>query len=317
MKAIIPAEVAATLRAKLTNAPPGLQILPMAPLDGFLPEMNDAEIFLYHYSIKPDIIPRLIRAVPKLHWIHSVSAGVDHLLCQELVESPIILTNSTGAHAPCIAESVMGMLLFVVKHLGEHWEAQKGHHWQKEENNELYGKTLGIIGLGHVGLELARRAKAFGMRVIATKYHPNPFAEVDQVWGPEYLPHLLAEADYAVMCAALTKETRGMMGEAELRQMKATAYFVNIARGALVDEKALLRALRERWIAGACLDVFVQEPLPPENPLWDLPNVLITPHNSATTPQQMGRALDIFVENLKRYQEGKSPVNVVDKKRGY
>jgi phosphoglycerate dehydrogenase-like enzyme len=255
--------------------------------------------------------------VPKLRWIHSVSAGVDHLLCQELVESPILFTNSAGAHAPGIAESVMGMLLFLVKHLGEHWDAQKVRRWQREENDELFGKTIGIIGLGHVGLELARRAKAFGMRVVATKHHLNPVAEVDQVWGPEDLPHLLTEADYVVMCAALTRETRGMMGEAELRQMKPAAYFINIARGALVHEEALVRALRERWIAGACLDVFVREPLPPENPLWDLPNVVITPHNSATTPQQMGRALDIFVENLKRYQEGKSLMNVVDKKRGY
>jgi phosphoglycerate dehydrogenase-like enzyme len=317
MKAIIPSDVATRLCAKLVNAAPGLQILPMASSSKILPEMNDAEILLYHYSLRPDVIPRLIRAVPSLRWIHSVSAGVDHLLCHELLESPIIFTNSVGAHSPSIAESVMGMLLFVVKHLGEHWDAQKVHHWQKVQNDELGGKTIGIIGLGHVGLELARRAKAFGMRVAATKRHPNPVADVDQVWGPEDLPHLLAEADYVVMCAALTGKTRGMMGEAELRQMKATAYFINISRGALVVEEALLRALRERWIAGACLDVFVQEPLPPENPFWDLPNVFITPHNSATTPQQIERALDIFVENLKRYQEGERLMNVVDKHRGY
>ena len=317
MKAIIPSEVVTELRAKLANAPAGLQIVPIASSDGVLPEMNDAEIFLYHYSLKPDIIPRLIRALPALRWIHSVSAGVDHLLCHELVESSIVFTNSAGAHAPSIAESAMGMLLFVVKHLGEHWDAQKVHRWQKTQNKELCGKTIGIIGLGHVGLELARRAKAFGMRVVATKRRPNPVADVDQVWRPEDLSHLLAEADYVVMCAALTEETRGMIGEVELRQMKATAYFVNIARGALVLEDPLLRALRERWIAGACLDVFTQEPLLPENPFWDLPNVFITPHNSATTPQLMGRALDIFVENLKRYQEGERLMKVVDKKRGY
>jgi phosphoglycerate dehydrogenase-like enzyme len=176
---------------------------------------------------------------------------------------------------------------------------------------------MGIIGLGHVGLELARRAKAFGMRVVATKQHPNSVPGVDRVWGPEGLSHLLGEADYVVMCAALTEETRGMIGEAELRQMKATAYFVNTARGALVLEEPLLRALRKRRIAGACLDVFIQEPLPPENPFWDLPNVFITPHNSAGTPQVMGRALDIFVENLRRYREGEKLMNVVDKKGGY
>jgi phosphoglycerate dehydrogenase-like enzyme len=317
MKTIIPSEVATELRAKLADAPAGLQIVPIASSEGVLPEMNDAEIFLYHYSLKPNIVPRLVRAVPALRWIHSVSAGVDHLLCHELVESSIVLTNSVGAHAPCIAESVMGMLLFIVKHLGEHWDAQKVHRWQKMQNTELCGKTIGIIGLGHIGLELARRAKAFGMRVVATKRRPNPVADVDQVWGPEDLSHLLAEADYVVMCAALTEETRGMIGEAELHQMKATAYFINIARGALVREGPLLRALREQWIAGACLDVFAQEPLPPENPFWDIPNVFITPHNSASTPQLMSRALDIFVKNLKRYQKGEGLMNVVDKKRGY
>jgi phosphoglycerate dehydrogenase-like enzyme len=317
MKAIIPSEVATELRVRLAQVDAGLQIVLMASSDEVLPEMNDAEIFLYHYSLRPDIIPRVIRAVPALRWIHSVSAGVDHLLCRELVESSIVFTNSAGAHAPSIAESVMGMLLFVVKHLGEHWDAQKVHRWQRTQKNELCGKTMGIIGLGHVGLELARRAKAFGMRVVATKQHPNSVPGVDRVWGPEGLSHLLGEADYVVMCAALTEETRGMIGEAELRQMKATAYFVNTARGALVLEEPLLRALRKRRIAGACLDVFIQEPLPPENPFWDLPNVFITPHNSAGTPQVMGRALDIFVENLRRYREGEKLMNVVDKKGGY
>ncbi|MFB3886625.1 MAG: D-2-hydroxyacid dehydrogenase [Thermodesulfobacteriota bacterium] len=317
MKAIIPSEIAAELRSKLSDGPPGLQIVLMGPSDRALPEMNEAEIFLYHYSLKPDIIPRLIRAVPGLRWIHSVSAGVDHLLCRELAESSILFTNSAGAHAPSIAESVMGMLLFVVKHLGEHWDAQKVHRWQRRQKDELCGKTMGIIGLGHVGLELARRAKAFGMRVVATKRQPRSVAGVDRVWGPEGLSRLLAESDYVVMCAALTEETCGMIGEAELRRMKATAYLVNTARGALVLEDALLRALREGWIAGACLDAFTQEPLLPESPFWDLPNVFITPHNSAATPQVMGRALDIFVENLKRYREGKRLVNRVDKKRGY
>ncbi len=317
MNAIIPIDLIPILKAKLNVVAPELSLVPMAAPGEIPHEAADTEIFLYHYALAPDVIARMIRAAPTLRWIHSVSAGVDHLLCKELVESEIVFTNSVGAHAPAIAESVLGMLLFVVKRLGEHWDAQKARRWERVRKDELRGKTLGVIGLGHVGTEIARLGKAFGMRVVATKRHPQPAEHVDQVWGPEGLPHLLAESDFVVMCAALTPETRGLIGEHELRQMKPAAYFVNIARGALVQEDALLRALRERWIAGACLDVFVQEPLPADHLFYDLPNVFITPHSSASTPQLMGRALDIFVENVKRYRAGQPLLNVVDKPRGY
>jgi phosphoglycerate dehydrogenase-like enzyme len=317
MKAIVFADLVPALAPKLAAVAPDLQLIPIPASGALPPEAADAEIFYYNYAFPRDIIAAVIRAAPGLRWIHASNAGVDHLLCRELLESDILFTNSVGAHAISISESVMGMLLFTVKHLGSHWDAQKEHRWGRVPKDELHGKTLGVIGLGHVGAELARLAQAFGMRVIATRRNPAKAANVDTLLGPGDLPRLLAQSDFVVMCAALTPETRGMIGERELRQMKKTAYFVNIARGALVDEDALVRALREGWIAGACLDAFAQEPLPPEHPFWSLPNCFVTPHSSANTPQLMARGIDIFVENVRRYRAGEPLVNVVDKQRGY
>jgi phosphoglycerate dehydrogenase-like enzyme len=317
MKAIIAQDLLPALGTRLEEAAPGLEVVPIAPPGDVPPNAEGAEIFLYNYSLPAGVMGRLVAAVPALRWIHSMSAGVDQFLKPGLVESDVVFTNSVGAHAPAIAESVFGMLLFVVKRLGEHWDAQKEHRWGRARKDELRGKTLGVIGLGHVGAEVARLGQAFGMRVVATRRAAEASEMVDEVWEPGGLPRLLAESDFVVMCAALTAETRGMIGEAELRQMKPTAWFVNIARGALVQEDALLRALREQWITGACLDVFAQEPLPPDSLFWSLPNVFVTPHSSASTPQLMGRALDIFLENLRRYRAGRPLLNVVDKRRGY
>jgi len=317
MKAIVFADLMPALTPRLAAAAPDLQLAPI-PAGGELPPgAADAEIFYYNFVFRPQIIPAVIRAAPGLRWIHSISAGVDHLLCPELVESDIVFTSSVGAHAVAISESVIGMMLFTVKQFGGHWDAQKEHRWNRVRKDELHGKTLGIIGLGHVGAELARLAQAFAMRVLATRRAPQPAPNVDTVLGPDGLPTLLAESDFVALCAALTPETRGMIGARELRQMKPSAYFINIARGALVDEDALVRALREGWIGGACLDAFTQEPLPPQHPFWSLPNCFVTPHSSANTPQLTARALDIFAENVRRYRAGEPLLNVVDKRRGY
>ncbi|MBI5878112.1 MAG: D-2-hydroxyacid dehydrogenase [Chloroflexi bacterium] len=317
MKAIVFADLLPVLAPKIAAVAPDMQWVPIPASGALPPEAAGADIFYYNYAFPRDIVASVIRSVPGLRWIHAINAGVDHLLCPELVASDILFTNSVGAHAVSISESVIGMLLFTVKRFGGHWDAQKEHRWGRVPKDELHARTLGIIGLGHVGLELARLAKAFEMRVLATRRTPQPAPNVDAVWGSDSLPRLLAESDFVVMCAALTPETRGMMGERELRQMKPSAYFVNIARGALVDENALVRALREGWIAGACLDAFVHEPLPPEHPFWTLPNCFVTPHSSANTPQLTARALDIFVENVRRYRAGEPLLNVVDKRRGY
>lgn len=184
--------------------------------------------------------------------------------------------------------------------------------------DELTGKTLGLVGLGAVGSEVARRAKAFGLRVVATRRRPElACMYADDVRGPDELPWLLRESDFVALCAPLTRATRGLVGEDELRLMKPTAYLINVARGELVDEQGLCSALATGVIAGAGLDVFEQEPLPKRSPLWDLPNVMITPHNAGQSRRSQERVNALFRENLERYLDGRPLANVVDKPAGY
>jgi phosphoglycerate dehydrogenase-like enzyme len=203
-----------------------------------------------------------------------------------------------------MAEFVVAYILLMAKRLPDLLRAQMRHQWSPPEPDELGGRTVGIVGAGAVGTEVARRCAALGMRVIGTKRTPQPLPDFEQVLPPSGLPELLRASDYVVLTSPLTTETRGMIGEAELRAMKPTAYLLNVARGALIDEHVLTRALREHWIAGACLDAFVQEPLSPDSPLWDLENLVITPHTSYRSPNGTERGIASFVANLRRYLAG-------------
>jgi phosphoglycerate dehydrogenase-like enzyme len=196
---------------------------------------------------------------------------------------------------------------------------QIGHRWGEDtEPDELVDKTLGIVGLGGIGTEVARRAKAFGMRVIATRRRPQlPSEFADEVRGADDLHWLLGESDYVALCSALTQNTHKLVGEEELKKMKPSAYLISIGRGGLIDELALITALKTGLIAGAGLDVFAEEPLPTDSPLWDMPNVLITPHTAGSSPRSHERLMDLFCENVRRYLAGEELLNVVDKGEGY
>ncbi len=183
--------------------------------------------------------------------------------------------------------------------------------------DELAGKTLGIIGLGSIGMEIARKGKCFGMNVIGIKKTHENVRWVDEVYTPENLDIVLGESDYLVLCVPATDETKNLIGERELKKMKISAYLINIARGDVIDENALIRALKEKWIAGAAIDVTREEPLSPDSPLWELDNLIITPHVAGSSPYYWDRAVDIFVENLKRFFQGEELINVVDWDRGY
>jgi len=273
----------------------------------------EAEVILAgHWS------EELWRAAPQLRWVQSWGAGVEWMLTPDFVASPVILTNAQGIYATPIAEHVFAFLLHFARGLDRHVCHQPEHRWQHAGVVELRGSTLGIIGLGGIGAEVARLAKGFGMRVIAVRRHPDrPSPSADEVRGPEALLWLLGESDFVALCAALTPSTRELLGEAELQCMRPSAYLVNIGRGRLIAEEALVEALRERRIAGAGLDVFAQEPLPPDSPLWDLPNVLITPHNAGNSPHSHARLLTLFCGNLRKYLAGEELLNVVDKAAGY
>ena len=262
----------------------------------------------------------LREAAPRLKWIQLTSAGADRLLNSGFVEQGITVTTVSGLHATPIGEFVIGAMLMWAKGAPRTMRAQLRHEWARFAPTEFYGKTVGVVGLGNIGDEVARLAKAFGCRVIGTRRSATSRGStpnVDLVLPASELHELLREGDYVAVCVPLTPETRGLIGEAELRAMNPSAFLVNIARGPVIVEEALVRALREGWIAGAALDVFDKEPLPPESPLWDLENAIVTPHVSGGTEIYNQRATEIFCDNLRRYLDGAAMRNVVDPARGY
>jgi D-2-hydroxyacid dehydrogenase (NADP+) len=252
--------------------------------------LADAEI-LYGFIPRGEQLMRLLELAPKLRWFQATSAGIDRLdeagLLPLLQSQGITITNVSGLHATPIGEYVLGVMLMFVKGAHRFVRAQGRREWLRYMPAELRGKTVGIVGMGAIGTEVARLAKAFGCRVLAVRRsarerrHDCPPA--DELLPLADLPYLLGESDYVVLATPLTSETRRLIGEAELRAMKPSACIINIARGGVVDEAALVRALKEGWIAGAGLDVFEQEPLPAESELWGLENVIISPHISGGT----------------------------------
>lgn len=261
------------------------------------------------------------RMARNLRWIQATGAGVDGLLFPELVESAVILTNASGVHPIPIAEHTFALILAITRGLIKSFEGKRRKEWLHNEVfiDELYGKTIGIIGYGRIGQGIARLAKGFGMRVIGLKRDPGKEVEVkpDVLLGKDSLDILLKESDVVVIIVPLTKETYHMIGERELRLMKPTSILINVARGKVVDESALIKALKEKWIFSAGLDVFETEPLPPESELWGLDNVVITPHIAGLNPHYTDRLLDIFIRNLQAYPDISKMINVVDKRLGY
>lgn len=261
-----------------------------------------------------------VQRAGRLRWIHSTAAGVDQLLHPEILERDIILTTSSGIHAESITEHVLALMLAFARRLHVAIRNQLAHRWDRPSTvgRELRGKTVGILGLGHIGREVAARAVALGMRVIGTKHTREPVPHADRVLGPEGLDEVLREADYLVITLPLTSETRGLIGPRELGVMKPSAYLINVARGAIVQEAALIEALRQGRLAGAGLDVFEREPLPQDSPLYEMEQVILTPHVSGGGGTgYYDRAIPLFCENLRRYLTGEPLVNVVDKRRGY
>ena len=261
----------------------------------------------------------IVAMMPRLRWVQAMTAGVDHLLTLGLPERGIRLTSSR-IHRIQIGEYVLTMLLALTKRLPELLRAQAEHRWAGLVLDEVYEKTLGVVGLGAIGTRVAEIGRFLGMRVVACRRRP-PEIERDELidrWYPsDRLREMLAECDYVVLAVPSTAETARLIGPAELAAMKSTAYLINIARGSVVDEPALIEALRNQQIAGAALDVFTHEPLPADSPLWDLPNVILTPHLSGPTPRYTERATELFRENLRRYLAGEPLLNEVDPVRGY
>ena len=267
--------------------------------------------------------------------MHSATAGVERVLTPSSRARHLVITNARGVFSRPIAEYVLMMILAASRRLPSLLELQAERTWQPLESRELRDVTVGIVGLGSIGRAVGALATAFGCRVIATRRRPDagdaPSADdaqgdedrplgalmLDRVLPPERLPELLAESDFVVLAAPLTSDTAGLFGEAAIAQLKPGAWVINIARGELVDERALARALRDGRLGGAVLDTFAEEPLSPTSPLYDLPNVILTPHTSWSSTRVMDRSVDLFCDNLRRYAAGEPLLNVVDPNAGY
>jgi phosphoglycerate dehydrogenase-like enzyme len=268
-----------------------------------------------------DLIPSLAR----LRWVQAPAAGIAHMLSSELAASAIILTSARGVRARAIAEHVIMMALALARQLPLVLKRQSERTWALDEIETagtirtLHGRQLGIVGLGSIGTEVARLAAGLGMRVIATRKHASgpPPAGIDAVLPSERLTKLLSSSDVVVLSAALTAETRLLIDRDALAHVKRGAWLINIGRGQLVDDDALIEALRDGRLGGAALDVFRREPLPPDSPYWDLPNVIVTPHLSGAMEDYWTPLVGLFAENLRRFEKGEPLINVVDKAAGY
>jgi D-2-hydroxyacid dehydrogenase (NADP+) len=278
--------------------------------------IREAEL-LYTHAVPQ----KLLLANERLRWIQTLGAGVEWLLTPEIKQrKDLIVTNASGVHAQPIAEQVFGYMLMFDRQLHVARSQQASGSWTRPSQSALLTlnrKTLGILGVGAIGKRIAEIARTFGMRVIGLSRRGKPIEGVDQIYPPEQLHTLLGEAHYIVNALPLTAATRNAIDDAEFAAMRSDAFFVNIGRGATVNTDALLRALQDKRIAGAGLDVTEPEPLPPEHPLWQLENAIITPHYAGGRADYSELVAAIFVDNLERILSGKPLLNVVDKDAGY
>ena len=260
----------------------------------------------------------LIQQMTHLEWLHVTRGGVNAYLTPAVKTRPIQVTGSKGIHGTVFSEFALACIFALAKKLPDAIAAQSQKQWQTLQPVEVEGKTVGIVGLGTVGLALARKAKALGMRVLATKRNPGAVPDfVDELGGPGFLPTLMAHADFIVLLLASVPSTFNIIGAKELRLLKPSAYLINLTGGRAVEEKLLVRALKEKWFAGAILDAFESQPLPQESELWSLPNVIITPRIAGITSEKWPALLPVFKDNLRRFLAGEPLRNVVDKELGY
>ncbi len=298
---------------------PGVELVAAESNDQLAAEIGEAEVYFgFHF---PEL---LFEQAKRLRWIHSASAGIEANLFPALVESRVILTNSTGLHEICIPEHVLALIFAFARNLPAAFRLQQERRWDRIEPlrrggiREVSGSNLAVLGAGSIGRALVGKAAALGMRVRALRRNPgNPVPGAEQVVGPERLHELLGWAHFVVLAVPLTAETRHLIGAGELRAMRKDAFLINVARGEVVDQDALVEALRAKPLAGAGLDVTTPEPLPAEHPLWELPNAILTPHISGYRPGYLEAVLALFADNLTRFVAGTPLRNVVDKQLGY
>ncbi len=297
--------------AAVQDAAPSAEIA-VASKENLAEELKDAEIFFGFHS------PEVFRQATKLRWIQATSAGIEALLVPELVARGLIITNASGLYASPVAETAWALTLALFRRIPTYFRQQQEHRWEVQTPGDLDGSVAGVIGLGGIGSHYARVAAAFGMRVVAVDRHQTTKPDfVESLWSMDRLNRLLEISDVVLISCPLWSESRHLINRETLAQMKPTAYLVNIARGGIVEENALLEALQSGQIAGAGIDVCETEPLPAESPLWDAPNLILTPHFAGFSAHRLRRLTKLFCENLRRYQSSERLVNEVDQEKGY
>ena len=277
-----------------------------------------AEVIL-HWAGPRDLLQTVFLASPNVRWVHSRSAGLDKSLFPELVQSPVPLTNGSGVFSHTLGEFALGVILYFAKDFRRMIRNQEAGRWEQFLVDEIAGQTVGIVGYGDIGHAVASRVHAMGMRVLALKRHPpsSPDPLIEKFFQPEALSELLALSDYVVVAAPLTAETHHMIGDAAFAAMKPSAVIINIGRGPVIDQEAMVRALTEGKIKGAGLDVFEQEPIPADDPIYKLENVLLSPHCADQTKTWLHNAMQFFLKQYARFSTGKPLKNIVEKHLGY
>lgn len=298
----------------LKNAVPGAVVEAYKSPKEALPHVSDADaIALWGFqNVEP-----LLEAAPNVRWVHSLSDGVEKLLTKSMIGRPITLTNSHGIHDRAVSEHTMAMLLSWYRRIPDAVRNQSKNQWVRPKSETLFGKTILIVGFGSIGRAIAQRAKVFETRVIAIKKHVTQELFADHVYNETELLSVLPEADIVIAALPATPETDGFFGEKEFKAMKKSALFLNIARASIVDENALITALKEGTIAGACSDVFSSEPLPEDHPFWKMENVIMTPHIASMVPDFWDKLTKLLEENFVLFSRGEKLFNEIDKQKGY
>ncbi len=306
--------------AMLEQLPPETHIAVGNSVEAFHTAAPKADV-IFNWSQGGGLLRDVFLMCPHVQWIHSRAAGLDGQLFSELIESPVPMTNGTGVFSQSLGEFALASILYFAKDLRRMVRNQMAGTWEQFDITEIAGQTVGIIGYGDIGRAVASRARAMGMQVLAVKRKGAPLYNVDpmvtQIYGPDRRLEMISRCDYIVVAAPLTPETRGMVGVAEFEAMKPEAVIINLGRGPVIDEAAMVDALTKGQIKGAALDVFDKEPLPDGHPFYKLENVLLSPHCADHTPDWLDQAMRFFVEQFDRYRTGVPLKNIVNKPLGY
>ncbi len=303
----------------LDDLPDGTSVAAGKSVDAFERTAGDATV-IFSWSISGKLLEDVFAMAPKVRWVHSRSAGLETVLFPALIRSPVPLTNGRGVFSDSLGEFVLGAVLYFAKGFRRMVQSQQKGVWDQFDTEPVEGKTVGIVGYGDIGRAIASRCHAMGMKVLALRRRPRESAGdplIDQVFPTERKLEMLSRCDYIAVAAPLTPETRGMIGAAEFAVMQPNAVIINVGRGPVIDEAAMIEALDRGRIRGAALDVFDREPLPDGHPFYRLENVLLSPHCADHYPDWLEQAMRFFLENFERFRNGQPLLNVIDKQQGY